>query len=235
MEYRFNINGVERKFWYNDIPHRDGGEGTMEELIDGKPSTNENPAVYINCYRDENKDLYFVTSDGIKVMCKDAITLTPEEFLQKAYEDTDNVLIMDEMMRTMQKYGVGCIRFRMNNNPLEYSGWSVDERGRGVQKFFTSGCGHKGRGINYKPEWIEYEARAEFNRMPEDNYKLRLYATQNPKEHRTYDFYTMDLNRMWIERPDYMQLTLGKIGTPNGIYGKQSDSEYIKSIKDSDS
>lgn len=66
--------------------------------------------------------------------------------------------------------------------------------------------------------------------MPADNYKLCLYAARNPEEHSTHEFYTMDLNHMWISRPDYMQLTLGERGTPTGIYSKQSDKEYLKSL-----
>lgn len=231
MRYEFNINGKIRAFWYNDIQRLDGGEGTMEELIEGQPSSEERPAVYIDCYRDENSDLYFTTSDGVKVMCKDAITKTPEEFIRHAYENIDASGIMDDMMRTLQKYGIGCIRFRMNNDALEYDGWHVDDRGRGVQQFHTQSKGFKGRGVDYKPMWLEYEAHAEFNRMPESNYKLRLYAVNNPDEHRTYDFYTSDLNRMWIVRPDYMQLTLGERGTPTGIYGKKSDSEYLRELR----
>lgn len=226
MEYKFNIDGKVRKFYYNDILTRDGGEGTMEELIDGHPSSEENPAIYINCYRDKNSDLYFTTSDGHKVMCKDAITLTPYEIIQLAYTESDGASIMSEMMCTMQKYGIGCIRFRINNNPLEYIGWKTDERGRGVQTFKT-----RTGGRDYKPEWVEYEAHAEFNRMPESKYKLHLYSVNNPDEHETHDFYVMDLNKMWIARPDYIQLTLGENGDPTGIYGKMSDRAYLQKLK----
>lgn len=225
MEYSYNINGVIRKFHYNNIPRLDGGEGTMEELFEDSTSNNKCKAKYINCYRDENNDLYFVTNDGFKVLCKDAITLTPEEFLREAYENPSNVRIMDEMLRTMQKYGIGCIRFRMNNNPMDYISSSKDERGRIVQTFRTSTSESK-----YEPDWIEYEAHAEYNRMPADNYKLSLYAVHNPEEHPTYDFYTMGLNHMWISRPDYMQLTLGERGTPTGIYSKQSDKAYLRNL-----
>lgn len=230
MRFTFGINGNIRKFWYNNVPHINGAEGTMEELIDGHPSTEDNPAVYLECHRDENSDLFFITSDGFKVMCKDAITMTPEELIRLAYEDPDKsgIIFMDEMMKTMQKYGAGCVRFRMNNNPLDYIGWKVDDRGRGVQTFQTKGCFYNNHTLDYKPEWVEYEARAEYNRMPEDNYKLRLYAVENPDEHRTYDFYTSDMNTMWIARPDYMQLTLGTVGDATGIYGKMSDFEYLR-------
>lgn len=229
MKYKFEIDGKVREFWYNDIKRTNGVEGTMEEILPGQVSSEDNPSIYIDCHRDENKDLYFITSDGYKVMCKDAITLTPSEFLTLAYS-TDlkdkNIHIMDEMMRTMQKYGIGCIRFRMNDNPLEYISFKANERGYG-EKLFRTPC----RKNDWSPEWVEYEAHPEFNRMPETNHKLRLYAVHNPEEHGTHDFYTMDLNSMWIERPDYMQLTLGVEGTPNGIYGKMSDSEYLETLR----
>lgn len=225
MEYSYNINGVVRKFRYHNIPHLDGVEGTMEELFYDCRANNKCKAEYINCYRDENNDLFFVTHDGFKVLCKDAITLTPEEFLREAYENHSNVRIMDEMLRTMQKYGIGCIRFRMNNNPMDYISSSKDEHGRIVQTFRTST-----RESKYEPEWVEYEAHAEYNRMPADNYKLCLYAARNPEEYLTHEFYTMDLNHMWISRPDYMQLTIGKPGTPTGIYSKQSDKAYLRNL-----
>lgn len=149
MEYSYNINGVIRKFHYNDIPCLDGGEGTMEELFEGSTPNNKCKAKYINCYRDENNDLYFVTHDGFKVLCKDAITLTPEEFLREAYENPGNVRIMDEMLRTMQKFGIGSIRFRMNNNPMDYISSSKDEHGRIVQTLRTST-----RESKYEPDWV---------------------------------------------------------------------------------
>lgn len=234
MEYSFNINGKVRTFWYNDISCCDGAEDTMEELILDMIHDEQNPDRYIPCRRDENRDLYFIVDDGVKVLCKDAITLTPEELIRKAYEDVEDNHIMKDMMRTMQKYGIGCIRFRVNNNSLQYEGWHVDEFGRGIQQFSTQDRRHKGNHVDYTPAWLEYEAHAEYNRMPQNDYKLHLYAVKDPDSHGTHDFYTSDLNHIWIVRPDYLQLTLGQQGTPTGIYGKQSDSDYLKSLRDNE-
>lgn len=232
MKYKFSIDGKIREFWYNNISRLDGAEGTMEELIPNVVHDENNPPVYLGCYRNQDKDLYFTLPDGTQVLCKDAITLTPEEFIRHAYEEYDAPEMMNDMMRTMQKYGIGCIRFRINQDPLQYEGWAVDELGRGVQKFRTNTRKFRECGSKYEPAWVEFEAHAEYNRMPEDNHKLRLYAVKDPDNHGTHDFYTSDLNRMWIARPDYMQLTLGQQGTPTGIYGKQSDSDYLRSLRE---
>lgn len=54
--------------------------------------------------------------------------------------------------------------------------------------------------------------------MPIDNYKLHLEDRYNIYGF-THDIYTSDLSSMWIERPDYMQLELGELSEPNGIFG----------------
>lgn len=219
MKYTFEINGVRRTFWFNDLCGLDNSVGTMEEMLD----EHKEESNYISCYRDESGYIYFDV-DGQRVYGRDAEVMTPEEFLFYAYNYNlcrkENVIIEHELCLTLQKYGMDSIRVRINNNPLEYVGWVNNEKVfKHDDRWSEFGADRK-----YTPEWETYKFVARYNRMPSHAYKLDLVGLYN-REAKSHSYYVSDIRNMWIVRPDLMQLTMGVTSEPNGLFGTRSDDK----------
>ena len=227
MTYVFNINGDTKEFSYSDryvesiTEHTmEPNEGGMQEILKDKTG-----GTY-PCYRDDDGNLYF-EYDGIHVLCKNALNvLSPEELIRVLYGEyhSDNlpyhiVSPSYELCKTLQKYGLESIRFRINETPLTFDGWN------GNKKIFSKNH------MSKTPTWRFYHCVPCFNRMPIDDYKLHLEDRYHIYGF-THDIYTSDLSSMWIERPDYMQLELGELSEPNGIFGIRQDSDIIDSVKE---
>ena len=225
MTYVFNINGDTKEFSYRDHYVESITEHTMEQNEGGMQEILKDKSCGIYpCYRDDDGNLYF-EYDGIRVLCKNALNvLSPEELIRFLYGEYNNlsyhiVSPSYELCKTLQKYGLESIRFRINETPLTFDGWN------GNKKIFSKNH------MSKRPSWRFYHCVPCFNRMPIDNYKLHLEDRYNIFGF-THDIYTSDLSNMWIERPDYMQLELGELSEPNGIFGIRQDSDIIDSVKE---
>ena len=233
MTYVYEINGVRKEFIYNlhyivftvdNVPANN--EGAMVEI-------DKNEKAYL-CYRNEQGYLYFEYQDHT-VFCKNAINvLTPEEFIRFAYgDDADfaykcnngkplHVIASEELCKTLQKYGLESIYVRINESPLRYEGWKENKKIFSSERFSSRISSTK---ETYN--WRFYHFVPVFNRMPIDNYKLLLEDRYHSSGY-SHDFYVSDFNNMWMVRPDYMQLELGKRSEPNGLFGRRKDSKIRK-------
>ena len=238
MTYVYEINGERKEFVYQShyvelqsAHTMKNNEGGMVEVVKGS----DNSGYIWPCYRDiESKGYLYFEYRGIKVYCKDAVNiLPPDEFIRFAYGDIGDLaykihngrslhaVASEELCKTLQKYGLESIRVRINESPLRYEGWKENK------KIFSSERFSSKINIEETYNWRFYHFVPRFNRMPIDHYKLLLKDRYHVSGY-THDFYTSDFNNMWIVRPDYMQLELGKISEPNGIFGNRPDSKIYQ-------
>lgn len=201
MNYTFKLStGEELRVFYNGL-FVDKVKKTHGTVSFWK-GTGDPHREYVRTVRVDEDGRRFFTWDHEKVFMDQFLAYSPEE-LVKRYEDADKNVIDDDLCHTLEKYGMDSLLLEIKEKPLT--------------KISFGDCviGFKTESNHDKPEeynWITYQFLEEYNRMPQDGYKLKLVPADKeqyemyPKE----DYYVSDLNGLILRCRDQFRLVLPK-------------------------
>lgn len=201
MYYTFKIDGKDVRLYHNDLV---GDNGAMIEefpaQINKETGIRESePDKAYKLERDADGYLTFKYSNGEVIYVRDAECLTPEEYVELAYQKDVKGIDLEYMLCTvLQKYGLHSIAVKHRLVEL----WGD--------------C-----------SWITMHIVPERNRMPVDGYKLEFSGLDSHNTVRTRTFYVEDFVKSWIDNPDLVKIEADTYSEPNGLFGNKSDSELI--------
>lgn len=168
MYYTFKINGKSVRLYHNDLV---GDNGAMIEEFPDKfnKKTGELEMHTDKVYkleRDADGYLRFKYSNGEIIYIRDAECLTPEQYVDIAYNgDTKGIDLEYALCTVLQKYGLHSIAIRHRINKVEDVG---------------------------KSRWVKMHVVAERNRMPLDDYKIKFRGTDETGKTWDREFYVGD-------------------------------------------
>lgn len=139
----------------------------------------------------------FFTWNKKRIYIDDFLAYSPEELVEKITKDKKSALFGDSICKTLLKYGMDSLSMEIKQNPLDYFDFG------GVKIGFRSS-----RVDEKSLVWVPYHFVKEFNRNPEDCYKLRLDPDVEgyPQE----DYYIEDLISMLKCCPDKFRIKTKK-------------------------
>lgn len=201
MYYTFKIDGKDVRLYHNDIV---GDNGAMIEEFpvlfnEEKGIAEREPDNVYKLERDADGYLTFKYSNGKVIYVRDAECLTPDEYVELAYQKDAKGIDLEYMLCTvLQKYGLHSIA---------------------VKHRLVELCGDC--------SWITMHIIPESYRMPVDGYKLEFSGMDNHKITRTRAFYVGDLVKAWTDNPDIVKIEADTYSEPNGLFGNKPDSVLI--------
>ena len=198
MNYTFKLStGKELRVFYNNLI-TDEVEKTCGTVSFWKGS-GKSHREYVRTVRIDENGRRFFTWDHEKVFMDQFLAYSPEELI-KMYETSENV-IDDDLCHTLEKYGMDSLLLEVKEKPLTRI------------SFGDCVIGVRTESNHDKPKdyvWVAYRFVEEYNRMPQDGYKLKLVPAKK-EEYEIYpkeDYYVSDLNGLILRCKDQFRLVL---------------------------